>query len=264
MLEPGMTAALTAFLDRLLAARLASAASARWLRIVAGSDAAEAMALAGRCAGHGMVAPTVDEHRAAVALVPGWRLATWTMADAARACLLLGRPDATLPALLADVARGAELGELVSLARSLAVLPDGGRFIGLGRVWLRSSADTVFRAVTWHNPWPAACLDEDGWNQLVLKALFTGSDLWRIQGLEARANPRLTAMLVDYARERRVAGRAVPPELWRPVAACADATARAALNQAVASADAAEAAGAASALGLPGAPPLRREEEVDP
>jgi hypothetical protein len=57
---------------------------------------------------------------------------------------------------------------------------------------------------------------------MVLKALFIGVTLWPIQGLEARANPRLAAMLIDYAHERQAAGRSVWPELWRLVGPHAD------------------------------------------
>jgi hypothetical protein len=50
---------------------------------------------------------------------------------------------------------------------------------------------------------------------MVLKALFIGSSLAPIQGLDERANPVLAEMLRDYAHERWAAGRPVTPELWR-------------------------------------------------
>jgi hypothetical protein len=56
----------------------------------------------------------------------------------------------------------------------------------------------------------------------VLKALFIGSKLDPIQGLDERANPDLAAMLIDYAHERWAAGRPVSPELWRCVGPFAD------------------------------------------
>ena len=52
---------------------------------------------------------------------------------------------------------------------------------------------------------------------MVLKALFTDSPLYKVSGLDARVNPSLARMLVDYAHERWAAGRIVSPELWRPV-----------------------------------------------
>jgi hypothetical protein len=52
---------------------------------------------------------------------------------------------------------------------------------------------------------------------MVLKALFVGSALWPIVGLDTRSNPALARMLRDYAHERWAASRPVSPELWRCV-----------------------------------------------
>lgn len=52
---------------------------------------------------------------------------------------------------------------------------------------------------------------------MVLKALFIGSRLAPILGLDDRANPELAHILHEYAHERWAAGRSVSPELWRCV-----------------------------------------------
>jgi hypothetical protein len=57
---------------------------------------------------------------------------------------------------------------------------------------------------------------------MVVKALFIGSTLAPIQGLDERRNVDLARMLVDYAHERWAAGRDVKPELWRCVGPFAD------------------------------------------
>jgi hypothetical protein len=51
----------------------------------------------------------------------------------------------------------------------------------------------------------------------VLKAVFVGSTISPIIGLDDRGNPSLAQMLLEYAHERWAAGRPVSPELWRCV-----------------------------------------------
>ena len=80
----------------------------------------------------------------------------------------------------------------------------------------------MFEAVAHRNPYPREIFAEDAWNQMVVKALYIGSRLWPIQGLDERANPRLARMLVGLAREHWAAQRPVSGELWRCVVPHAD------------------------------------------
>ncbi len=149
---------------------------------------------------------------------PGWALKGWTRDQAARAVLLLTRsPDAGYLPMLDRLFRAADLGELVCLYQALPLLPFPEAHRMRAAEGLRSNILPVFRAVALSNPYPAAWLDEGAWNQMVVKAVFVGCPLHGIVGLDDRANPVLAAMLVDYARERRVAGRPVPAGLWRLV-----------------------------------------------
>jgi hypothetical protein len=106
----------------------------------------------------------------------------------------------------------------------------------------------VFEAVAHRNPYPREQFSENRWNHMVLKALFVGSTLAPIQGLDQRANPALMRMLCDYAHERWAAGRPVSPELWRCVGAFADAEALADLQRVLATGAATERRAAALAL----------------
>ena len=67
---------------------------------------------------------------------------------------------------------------------------------------------------------------------MVVKAFFIGSQLWPIQDLDRRGNPRLARMMVDLATERWAAGRPVSGEVWRCVAPHADTEGHAALLRA--------------------------------
>jgi hypothetical protein len=75
----------------------------------------------------------------------------------------------------------------------------------------------VFEAIAHRNPYAAEQFEQTAWNQMVLKALFVGSRLDLIAGLDGRRNASLARMLCDYAHERWAASRPVNPELWRCV-----------------------------------------------
>ncbi len=106
----------------------------------------------------------------------------------------------------------------------------------------------VFEAVAHRNPYPKEQFGENAWNHMVLKALFIGSRLDPIQGLDARANPALMRMLCDYAHERWAASRPVTPELWRCVGPFADRAALADLERVLTTGNPLERQAAALAL----------------
>jgi hypothetical protein len=142
----------------------------------------------------------------------------------------------------------ADVAELVALYRGLPLYPDPASLepqVGEG---LRSNMRSVFEAIAHRNPYPRAHFDEHRWNHMVLKALFIGSKLDPIQGLDERANPRLMRMLCDYAHERWAAGRSVSPELWRCVGRVADDAAVADLGRVLETGGLAERQAAALAL----------------
>ena len=150
----------------------------------------------------------------------GWDPSRWSIDQAARAFLVLSLPADNADGFLATLDKvfpTADAGESVALYQSLPIIPYPDRFTARAAEGIRSNMTSVFNAVALDNPYPAEYLDEPAWNQMVLKAVFVGSPLHRIVGIDLRANAELAGMLVDYARERRAASRPVSPELWRPV-----------------------------------------------
>ena len=142
----------------------------------------------------------------------------WTRDQAARIMLLLAWPhDAGFVSALDRLFVAADLAELVCLYQALSLLPFPERHVMRAAEGVRSNMLPVFQAIAVGNPYPSAWFDEGAWNQMVVKAVFVGCSLHGIVGLDRRANPALARMLVDYARERRAAGRTVTPDLWRPV-----------------------------------------------
>lgn len=149
---------------------------------------------------------------------PGWDPSGWSVDGAARvAALLAFRGQRPFAETFKDLRRTADAAELIALYRGLPLYPDPQALDFEAGEGLRSNLRPVFEAIAHRNPFPRDHFDQHRWNHMVLKALFVGSELGPIEGLDQRANPELARILIDYARERWAAGRPVTPELWRPV-----------------------------------------------
>ena len=174
------------------------------------------------------------DQQIADSICAGWALSCWSVDQAARTLLLLALPTVsfTSPSVPASGSNfGSDFGsdavikllgsadvyEQVAIYQSLPLLPAPERYLTLAVNGVRSSMTAVFNAIALRNPYPAQHFNESAWNQMVLKALFEGSPLPLIEGLDRRANRELARMLIDYADERRAANRSVDPELWRLV-----------------------------------------------
>jgi len=202
--------ALQQWLDRRL-----DDAGRMWLRDAAAPLAAggtdrdlfRSVSLVSRKLGKAPLALDAAELAMAAAARPQWDPASWTIDQAARIRLLLAA-SADVEAFvgrLDQLCATADVDELVAFYRGLPLYPEPTRHRLRAAEGLRTNMLVVFEAVAHRNPYPAEQLSEDAWNQMILKALFVGSTLDPIVGLD------------DYAHERWAAGRPVSPELWRCV-----------------------------------------------
>jgi len=161
----------------------------------------------------------------AQAVRPGWIPSDWSVDQASRVAFVLASfngDDANFKARIEQLFRTADIGELIAFYRALPLYPAPKLHLARAREGARSGMQPIFEAVAHRNPYPREEFDENAWNHMVLKALFIGSKLDPVQGLDERANPQLMRMLCDYAHERWAAGRPVSPELWRCVGRFAD------------------------------------------
>jgi len=211
-------------LSGLLAARLEPGSQA-WLadaqrELTAGTSPtrfAELVALCSRHVKRAPLAPTAQERERAGAALEGWDPERWDRLDAARASLALSLADADGVAAeltLDEAFRHADVGELVALYRALPLFPRPERFRWRMGEGARSNMRAVYEAACCDNPFPARHFDDTAWRSCVLKSLFVGAPLWRVWGLDGRLDSELARMALDFAEERRSAGRPVPPALW--------------------------------------------------
>ena len=173
----------------------------------------------------------------ATAARSGWDPRGWSVDEAARVLILLrsGGGGEKFAGRLKQLCRTGDVAEQIAFYRGLPLYPDPELLEAQGGEGTRTNMRAVFEAVAHRNPYPREQFSENRWNHMVLKALFVGSVLHPIQGLDERANPALMRMLCDYAHERWAAGRPVSPELWRCVGPFADAEALADLQRVLAS-----------------------------
>lgn len=151
-------------------------------------------------------------------LLPGFSISQWTIDRLSRVWLLMQLETGNKENYISRIENlflQAEMNELVALYSSLP-------FLAYPESWqlrcaegIRSNIGTVLEAIMYHNPYPAAHLDEHAWNQLIMKAFFTGKNVKKITGLDKRANKDLANILFDYVEERWAAHRIVNPQIWR-------------------------------------------------
>jgi hypothetical protein len=192
---------------------------------------------------------------AAQAVRASWNPGDWSVDQASRLAFVLASFDgdeASFKQRIEQLFRTADIGELIAFYRGLPLYPAPKSHVARAREGARSAMQPIFEAVAHRNPYPHEEFDDNAWNHMVLKALFIGSRLDPIQGLDERANPQLMRMLSDYAHERWAAGRPVSPELWRCVGPFADAEALADLERVLETGALAERQ--AAALALTGSP----------
>ena len=220
-----------------------------------------ALGMAPRKLGKAELALKDDDLAAADKAIAGWDPRGWNVTDAARILLLSGLPAGAKPFAerFRALCRTADVAELATLYRGLPLYPDPASLeeqVGEG---LRSNMRGVFEAITHNNPYPKAHFDDHRWNHMVLKALFIGSPLAPIQGLDERANPELARIMCDFAHERWAAGRPVPFEIWRCVGPFAEGAAIDDLARVLSSGEGIERRAAALALA---ASPDRRAAQL--
>ncbi len=217
----------TGLLRRWLESQLEAAAQA-WLsetlqRLAEGAmgrDLFLAFSLVPRKIGKDDLGLQAADLAAAEAARTGWRPAAWSVDQAARILILLsaGGNEGEFARRLEQLCQTADVRELIALYRGLPLYPGPELHLDRAREGLRSNMVPVFEAVAHENPYAVEQFPTEVWNQMVLKAIFVGSTLHPIQGLDGRRNADLARTLVDYAHERWAAGRTITPELWRLVA----------------------------------------------
>ncbi len=194
---------------------------------------------------------SAEEIADAKTTLAGWAPQYWTLAEAARACILLALPASnaqTFGNLLQQTLQTADMGESLAIYKALPLLPYPETLIDKATEGVRNNMKSAYEAVALHNPFPAQYFAEGAWNQMVVKALFVDSPLRDVVGLDARANITLKQILVDLAHERWAAQRLVSPEIWRLVAPFANEMDILDLQKVLQNGNALEQSGAALAL----------------
>lgn len=154
------------------------------------------------------------------AIVPGFSLNGWSVDMLGRVFTLLNLDETNKDEyfrVIENLFLAAEVNELVTLYSSLPLLAHPDMWVKRCAEGIRSNIGNVLEAIMYQNPYPQKNLDQNAWNQLVLKAFFTGKDVSKIKGIDSRANKDLAYIISDYVHERKAAGRDINPALWRLV-----------------------------------------------
>lgn len=172
-----------------------------------------------------LLTPTPAEIASAGRVLPGWDPQAWSLLEAVRGSLVLSHTEL----LAADFSERfnrwftyADEGELCAFYRAIPLLPEPQRFAWRAAEGCRTNMKSVFMAVACDSPFPVKYFDDIAWNQLLVKALFTETPLWRVYGLDQRLSTTLAHMVLDYMDERSSAGRDIPLDAWLCLASYSD------------------------------------------
>jgi hypothetical protein len=153
----------------------------------------------------------------------------WTSAESARLIFLISAverdPDQAEDIVNAYYRNGDE-SERMALVRGLVFFAPAEYLNEIALDAGRTNNLELLSALALDNPYPACFYSDDQFNQMVLKALFTGLAIERVEGLARRANSDLARMGENYVIEREAAGRSVPVDIWLAIGPCASETGR--------------------------------------
>jgi len=156
-------------------------------------------------------------------------ISRWSSTDAARLILLMSaierNPDQA-ESIVSSYYKMGDEAEHIALVRGLIFFAPGEYLTELALDVGRTNNLEVLAALTLDNPYPACFYSEQAFNQMVLKALFLGLAIERIEGIEQRANADLTRMCENYVGERQAADRTVPTDIWLAIGPFASETGR--------------------------------------
>lgn len=150
-------------------------------------------------------------------IYPGFQKTTWTKQDVVRVLLMMSLDKSVNKEILLSFFENAEIKEQIALYKGLFLLENASDFKDQVTEGIRTNIVTIFEAITHGNPFVKTYLNEDAWNQLILKTFFVDSKIYKIQYIDEGKNENLANMLQDYIKERWAAGRKVPLEIWRMV-----------------------------------------------
>ncbi|WP_305790091.1 EboA domain-containing protein [Symbioplanes lichenis] len=131
----------------------------------------------------------------------------WTPGLAGRVLLLLAVPHKDDRVL--DLYWHGDTGERLAVLHALALLPIGDAGVPLVEDALRTNDTRLVAAAL--GPY-ARHLSPATWRQGVVKCVFMGVPLSRVDRLDERADAELAAMLTGLAQERAAAGRRMPAD----------------------------------------------------
>jgi L-ribulose-5-phosphate 3-epimerase len=208
-----------------LAFRL-SAVAGEWLAAASDEIARDQAALfrffpaAGRKVGRG---PLIEPgaHPLRLQGGEGPLLNPWQVADAARVVLLLasvGREGAETLRLAEELYDRGSGAERIAVLRGLQFFLEDDSGLRCVRDALRANAADLFAAAICENLYASRHLPDPIFFQAVLKCVFVGLAVDRVERIEERCAPELSRMLFAYATKREQAGRPITPAIWPLIA----------------------------------------------